>query len=429
MNQTHVPEILPIARGYIRVSTGMQVEEGVSLSTQRKRIEEYCSFKNLKLTEVYEDSGLSAKDMQHRPALQRLLIDTKKGEFLIVTDLSRLSRNTKDALTMFEDFRNRGINFVCMALNMDLSTPIGQMMLTVISAVATLERQNISAHVSHNMKMLSKEGKLRTRPPFGYRFIGKDKDLEPEPEQQKVIEKIKAMYAQSMKYAQIAKSLNDQGDNQCLDNNKKNPSDKEKLFYAETVKRILIDHSVTLRNTETIPDRTPIEQRIISHRKADNRTGHSTSAAPVPSVQGAPPAAPKLIQMPPAAQVTVAPAPAPAAAPAPAPVQPPAPETAKSPPQSQQYYNPYMYMYPPHQMMNASGQLSPSKMQQMPPMPMYMYPPPPQQGATSPSKMPMYPPYYNPYMYPPPQMGGPMPHPPQMMAPIPAPPQAKPSNS
>ncbi len=262
---------MPSARGYCRVSTTMQSEDGVSLDTQRKRIDEFCTYKHLNLTKIYEDAGISAKNMSGRPALQQLMSEVQKGDYVIVCDLSRLSRNTSDALNMFEEFKTKGVFFVCLNPNIQFDTPIGELMFTVLMAVHRLERQNISSHVSANMQMLSKEGKLRSRPPFGYRFVGKDQDLQPEPTQMKVVDKIKALHATGMGYTKIAKKLNEEGDNLCLNNNKRSARmtndapEKVPLFYAQTIKRILADYGVI-----SDPDRVPIEKRIISNHKPND---------------------------------------------------------------------------------------------------------------------------------------------------------------
>src|SRR5690606_41487956 len=88
-------------------------------------------------------------------------------------------------------------------------------------AVHQLERENISSHVKANMNQLAKEGKLRSRSPFGYKFVGKDQDL-----QQQVVEKIKALHAEALGYNEIAKKLNDEGDNM-------SGKDKIQLFYDQ----------------------------------------------------------------------------------------------------------------------------------------------------------------------------------------------------
>lgn len=251
---------MPVARGYCRVSTTMQLD-GISLDTQQKRIKEYCTFKQLNLIKTYEDAGISAKNVD-RPGLQQLIKEMQSGDSVIICDLSRLSRRTSDALQLFEDFKKRGVNFICLNPSIEFSTPIGQLMFTVLMAVHQLERENISSHVKANMNQLSREGKLRSRPPFGYKFIGKDLDLEPEPEQQKVIEKIKKLFGENNGYTKIAKILNEDGDNKCLNNNKRVPTEKEPKFYAQTIKRIVADCGLI-----EAPDRQKVEKRIISHRK------------------------------------------------------------------------------------------------------------------------------------------------------------------
>lgn len=198
----------PIARGYARVSTTLQSDDGVSLETQAKRIQAHCAYKGYNLVKIYEDRGISGKDM-NRPSLKQLIDDLNKGDFVICCDLSRFSRNTKDALTMLQEFDNKGAHFVCLNPDLDFSTPYGRAMFTILMAFHQLERQNISANVSMNMQRISKEGKLRGRAPFGWKFIGKDS-----PSQQAVLNKIKLLHAAGMKMGTIAKKLNEDGDNQ-----------------------------------------------------------------------------------------------------------------------------------------------------------------------------------------------------------------------
>ena len=53
---------------YCRVSTQEQAEEGYSLEEQQRLIREYCQQKNYEVAMVYEDAGISGKDIRHRPA-------------------------------------------------------------------------------------------------------------------------------------------------------------------------------------------------------------------------------------------------------------------------------------------------------------------------------------------------------------------------
>lgn len=251
----------PIARGYSRVSTKMQARDGISLGTQKERIEEHCRYKKLDLVGIYEDAGISGKSMD-RPSLQKLLKDMTKGSYVIVCDLDRLGRNTIEALQMLEMFKDKGINFVCLNPDIDYSTPTGELIYVVLSAIAKLQRKNIAKNVSVNMLRLSAAGKLRSRSPFGWKFISKDKDLEPIPEQQAVIEKIKRYHGDGLNLSQISKRLNAEGDYITLTLNKKN-TDKTQQFYTQTVKDILVNLGLIKDNKHVLT----VEQRITSHHK------------------------------------------------------------------------------------------------------------------------------------------------------------------
>lgn len=249
-------------RGYTRVSTDIQADGGVSIETQRKKIEGYCTLNDMQLIKIYEDAGISAKNT-NRPALTQLLKEAQPGEKIIVCDLSRLSRNTRDAINMIFELENNDISLICLNPTLDMSSPFGKAMFTVMMAFYNLERENTVANIKANMQRLSLEGKLRTRAAFGWKFVGKDKDMEPDPEQQEVIKKIINMHKANASLSQIAKVLNQLGDNKCLNNNKTKKSENP-VFYAHTVKRILIDQGLIQAD---IPKKVPLEQRIISHHK------------------------------------------------------------------------------------------------------------------------------------------------------------------
>ena len=255
------------ARGYCRVSTVMQAEEGVSLETQRQRIMAHCQYKGYNFIKFYEDAGISGKNME-RPALQELFQEMLPGEGIVVASLSRLSRNTKDALNMFEEFKGRGVKFICLDPEIDFTSAVGELMFTILMAVHKLERDNISKHVSANMQRLSAEGKLRGKPPFGYKFVSKDTPYAEVPEQMAIRDKIIKLHKEGLGYTKIADRLNTDGDNRVLNMNKQATSNKISIFYAQTIKRILTDNGLVEKKGVT-SDRKSIEERIISHRKVD----------------------------------------------------------------------------------------------------------------------------------------------------------------
>lgn len=245
------------AFGYCRVSTKMQVDDGLSLDTQKEKIISHCRYRDLTLLGFYEDAGLSGKNMD-RPALQKLLQDVTRDSYVIVNDCKRLGRDTIDSLTMLKHFLEKGVHLICLNFDIDFSTPVGEMMFTVMCAYGKMERRDISANVSANMLRASREGRLRNRPPFGYKFVGKDKDFEVIPEQIIVLNKILVWHDQGINNSRISKYLNDSGDNLVLSLNKKEKKDKVQIFYPETIRNILKHYRDGV---------VSIEKRIVSHHK------------------------------------------------------------------------------------------------------------------------------------------------------------------
>lgn len=256
------------ARAYTRVSTQEQVEEGVSLETQLTDIRNYCLAQKMEIIKEYSDDGKSGADMT-RPHFVELLQEIQPGEYLIVWKLSRFARKVSAAITIVEDLTNRGIYFVSVREKIDLSTPMGKAMFQMMMVFYELERNTTIDNIKKNMERLSKQGKLRGRPNFGWRFIEKDQDLEPIPEQQEVINIIKQMYTDSSNFSQIANYLNEKGYAKVLLLNRTKERKKEPQFYPQTVKNILIDHGFIEDDSEK--KRVPLQQRLTSYHKKSDR--------------------------------------------------------------------------------------------------------------------------------------------------------------
>lgn len=65
---------------YIRVSTLDQAREGYSLDAQEKTLRKWCEERKYNVYDLYADKGISGKDIEHRPDINRLLYDAKKWE-------------------------------------------------------------------------------------------------------------------------------------------------------------------------------------------------------------------------------------------------------------------------------------------------------------------------------------------------------------
>ena len=163
---------------YIRVSTDAQREEGYSIDAQKEMLEAYCISKGIKEYEFYIDGGFTGSNID-RPEMQRLINNVKQGKIshVLVYKLDRLSRSQKDTLYLIEDiFNPHGVDFISMNESMDTSTPLGRLMLGILSAFAQLERENIRERTRMGMKERIKSGLWPGggRIPFGYNYDEKN---------------------------------------------------------------------------------------------------------------------------------------------------------------------------------------------------------------------------------------------------------------
>lgn len=250
-----------LAVGYCRVSTEAQAIEGMSIETQRKRIEEYCKLKQWNLIKIYEDAGISGGTMD-RPGIQLLKEELKSDTVVIITDISRLGRNLYDALQFRNTLKETGSELACISGDLDFTTPVGNMLFNILMSVSEMERANISKHVSANMDRLKSENRLRTKAPFGYKFIAKDEHCIKDTEQQEVLKLIFELHRQGYSIMKICKTLNEWGFNKCIINNKIK-KDKIPLFGKQMIKHILMEHNII-----PIPEGVtiiPLEQRLKCH--------------------------------------------------------------------------------------------------------------------------------------------------------------------
>jgi Resolvase, N terminal domain len=108
---------------------------------QLRDLRVFCSARNFTVIREYVDIGESgAKDS--RPQLNELLVDARKRKLdaIVVWRFDRFARSTKHLLLALEEFLSLGIQFVSYQENIDTSSPLGQAVLTIVSAVALLER-------------------------------------------------------------------------------------------------------------------------------------------------------------------------------------------------------------------------------------------------------------------------------------------------
>jgi site-specific DNA recombinase len=196
--------------GYIRVSTASQ-EDNTSLAEQRRRIEAYCCAFGHELVAVFEEVG-SGKDAESRPQLQAALKTVRESvDGIIAAKLDRLARNTRDVLELVEDtLQPANKALILLDLQVDTSTPTGRMILTVMAAVAQLERDVINERTQGGRKAKAGAGGYAYgSPAFGQVAIGGA--LVEDEDEQVIIDIIRRHHQSGKSTVQIAAWLNEHG--------------------------------------------------------------------------------------------------------------------------------------------------------------------------------------------------------------------------
>lgn len=161
--------------GYTRVSTLEQSREGVSLDNQEHKIRAYADLKDMDLVEMIVEEGKSGKTL-NRPGLQKLInfINTKQVDAVICYKLDRLTRKTRDLLYLIEDvFIKNSIQFISLNENIDTASATGKFFLTVMGAMAQMERDLIAERTVDALQELSRQGRRLGSPdkiPFGFKL-------------------------------------------------------------------------------------------------------------------------------------------------------------------------------------------------------------------------------------------------------------------
>ena len=176
---------------YIRVSTAMQVD-GYSLEAQKDRLTKFAEFQDMEVVREYCDAGKSGKSITGRPEFTQMLqdvADDKDGvEYILVFKLSRFGRNAADVLNSLQYIQDFGVNLICVEDGIDSSKDSGKLTITVLSAVAEIERENILVQTMEGRKQKAREGKWNGgQAPFGYTLDSKKGMLLVNPKEAEIV--------------------------------------------------------------------------------------------------------------------------------------------------------------------------------------------------------------------------------------------------
>ena len=198
---------------YPRVSTEMQVD-GYSLEGQKNMLTRFADREEMIIVDTYEDAGKSGKSIEGRPAFQKMLRDIEDGldiDYILVYKLSRFGRNAADILNSLELVQSYGVNLICIEEGIDSSQTSGKLLISVLSAVAEIERENIIEQTMNGRREKARQGGWNGGfAPYGYTL--EDNKLMIEETEAVAIRKIFELYTSSeIGLGGIANQLNLQG--------------------------------------------------------------------------------------------------------------------------------------------------------------------------------------------------------------------------
>lgn len=136
--------------GYIRVST---IEQNPD--------RQYSDLKKYKIDKFFEEHA-SGKNTE-RPVLNEMLNFIREGDTLFIESFSRLARNTADLLNIIETLKNKNVKIISQKENLDTGSPTGKMMITMIGAIATFERELILERQKEGIAIAKAAGKYKGR--------------------------------------------------------------------------------------------------------------------------------------------------------------------------------------------------------------------------------------------------------------------------
>lgn len=155
---------------YTRVSSQEQIEN-TSIQFQYKKCKLFAKIKNLKDIKHYSDKGFSGKNFD-RPSFKQLIKDKDKFDVIICYSLDRFSRSTFELLDIIRTLNEEKKEIYFLNPMVNTSDKYGEFFMTILSAIAQLERSMILERAKNGIEERFKQGKLQNRIPLGYNKSG-----------------------------------------------------------------------------------------------------------------------------------------------------------------------------------------------------------------------------------------------------------------
>ena len=179
------------------------------MAEQKEKLLQLCKFKEYEVFNVYEDAGISAKDMEHRPSFQEMLADMKKGKinYIVAYKLDRITRSVRDLEELISQLEMYNCYLICDKDDVNTSTANGRFFVRMLTVLSQLELEIVSERTKFGLNGAIKSGHLPGIVPLGYKKDSNKKTVIDETTKDVVI-RIFNMYLEGKSYQQISNTLN-----------------------------------------------------------------------------------------------------------------------------------------------------------------------------------------------------------------------------
>jgi DNA invertase Pin-like site-specific DNA recombinase len=208
--------LLKKAYGYCRASTGKQT---LTFEAQRQQIERYYKQKlegeGYEWGGFFEDKATSGgKPFTEREQGLRLFVAAQPGDAIIWTKMDRAFRSVRDGANTLHLLKQKGISIHSIDINLDTSTALGEFVCHLLMLLGELERSWVSTRTKEAFDARRRNGQpAGSVTPAGWRALGKGKDrtMEVDPKERKLMDRVYADYVGGQPIELIATILYNQG--------------------------------------------------------------------------------------------------------------------------------------------------------------------------------------------------------------------------
>lgn len=195
---------------YARVSTKTEEQE----DSYERQVNHYSNYikhhDGWNFVDIYADEGITGTRADGRKDFQRMMNDCRLGKLdkILVKSIARFARNTVDALNAIRELKELNVSVYFENENIDTLSPGGEVLITILAAMAEQESRTISTNVKWAYQKKFQNGDIS----LNYkRFLGYTRDenhnLVIVPEEAEIVKRIYREYLHGYSVSYIAKGL------------------------------------------------------------------------------------------------------------------------------------------------------------------------------------------------------------------------------